>query len=92
MISFLTDKILAAPSLSSVAIYSIYYSYICLASMLLPSYTIKGHPNPKRGPQQTYSICGFRLTILTILIITLFGGLIPHLEGIKIFSISLLAD
>lgn len=91
MIEFLTDKLLAAPTLTSVCIYLIYYAYICLASIFLPAYEVKGHPNPKRGPQQTYTICGFRLTVLTILIILVFGGMIPQLEVIKVFEISLLA-
>jgi hypothetical protein len=51
-----------------------------------------GHPNPKRGPQQEYWICGFRLTILTIVLVVLFGGMVPELEFIRLFSVSLLAD
>jgi len=91
MIQFITDKLFATPTLTSISIYLIYYAYICLASIFLPSYQVKGHPNPKRGPQQTYSICGFRLTLLTIFIIVFFGGMIPQLEVIQLFSISLLA-
>ncbi len=91
MISFIMDKFFAAPTLNSIVIYSIYYFYICLGSIYLPAYQIKGHPNPKRGPQQTYTICGFRLTLLTVFIIIFFGGMIPQLQAIKFFSISLLA-
>ncbi len=91
MIEFFTDKLFAAPTLTSVGIYLVYYIYICLASILLPAYEVKGHPNPKRGPQQTYTICGFRLTLLTIFIIVVFGGLVPQLSLVKLFSISLLA-
>lgn len=79
MIEFLTDKLFAAPTITSIIIYLIYYVYICVASMLLPASTVKGHPHPKRGPQQTYTICGFKLTVLTILIIIVFGGMIPSL-------------
>ena len=85
MIEFLTEKLFAAPTLTSVGIYLAYYLYICVASIYLPAYPVKGHPNPKRGPQQNYTICGFRLTILTILIIVLFGGLIPQLSFIQLF-------
>jgi hypothetical protein len=92
MFSFITDKLLAAPTFNSIFIYLVYYFYICLASIYLPAYPVKGHPNPKRGPQQNYTICGFRLTILTIAIILLVGGIFPQFAFIKIFSISLLAD
>ncbi len=91
MIDFLTQKLFATPTLTSVAIYTVYYVYICLASIYLPAYEVKGHPSPKRGPQQTYTICGFRLTLLTLFIILVFGGMIPQLELLQIFSISLLA-
>ncbi len=52
---------------------------------------MKGHPQPKRGPQLNYTINGFRLTVLTIVIILLFGGVFPHLESLKLFAISNLA-
>ena len=38
MISFITDKLFAAPTLNSILIYTIYYVYICLASIYLPAY------------------------------------------------------
>lgn len=55
MISFVfefVNNILTSPTINSLAIYLIYYTYICLASILLPAKIVKGHPNPKRGPQQ----------------------------------------
>jgi len=54
-----------------------FYTYICLGSILVPSKLVNGHPNPKRGPRLQYSINGFRLTCLTILIVFIFGGLVP---------------
>jgi hypothetical protein len=92
MFEFIFEKLLAAPTFNSIIIYSIYYLYICLASIYLPSYKVKGHPSPKRGPQQNYTICGFRLTLLTIFIIVVFGGIIPSLNFVRVFKISLLAD
>jgi len=95
MISFLYDffsNIFTSPTLLSVGIYLTYYSYICIASIFLPAKIVKGHPNPKRGPQQEYSISGFKLTLITIALIVLFGGIIPNLAFLTIFKISILAD
>lgn len=72
--------------------YSIYYLYICLASVIIPGKLVKGHPKPKRGPQLTYYINGFRLTVLTILIVLLFGGVFPELKQIEIFRVRKLVD
>jgi hypothetical protein len=95
MISFIfefVNKILTSPTIYSLVIYLIYYTYICLASILLPAKVVKGHPNPKRGPQQEYSISGFKLTLITITIITLFGGVLPCLSFFTLFKISIIAD
>ena len=78
----LRSTILATPTCSAFTSYLIYYAYICVASLLLPSIKVKGHPQPKRGPQLEYSICGFRLTLLTILITVCFGGMLPQLKPI----------
>lgn len=59
---------------------------------MLPSKSVKGHPNPKRGPQLTYTINGFRLTILTIVLISLFGGVFPRFNSIQVFKVSSLAS
>jgi len=51
-LSEINQKLFASPTLFSVGIYLVYYSYICLASLILPAKIVKGHPNPKRGAQQ----------------------------------------
>lgn len=76
ILSYLRATYLATPTLAAVTSYLIYYSYICLASLLLPGKVTKGHPQPKRGQQLTYSINGFYLTVLTIILILVFGGII----------------
>lgn len=91
VLTYLRSTFLATPTFSAVASYLTYYAYICLASILLPSKQVKGHPQPKRGPQLTYSINGFRLTILTIAIVLLFGGVFPHLQSVQLFSVANLA-
>jgi hypothetical protein len=92
LLSYLTSTYLATPTPKAFTSYLIYYAYICLASLLLPSKVVKGHPNPKRGPQLTYTINGFRLTILTIVLILVFGGVFPKLDQVKVFSVSSLAS
>ena len=91
IVNWISSTIFAAPTQTAVTAYLIYYAYICLASILLPSITVKGHSQPKRGPQLTYSICGFRLTLFTIFIVLAFGGVFPQLHPIKLFSVSVLA-
>jgi hypothetical protein len=91
VLTYLRSTFLASPTISTVVSYLIYYVYICLASILIPSQEVKGHPQPKRGPQLTYSINGFRLTVLTIFILILFGGVVPNLEAFKLFAVSSLA-
>ena len=91
IVDWLCSTIFAAPTQTAFTAYLIYYAYICIASLVLPSITVKGHPQPKRGPQLTYSICGFRLTLLTIVIVLAFGGVFPQLHPIKLFSVSILA-
>jgi len=90
-VNWLSSTVFAAPNCTAFTAYLIYYAYICIASLLLPSITVKGHSQPKRGPQLTYSICGFRLTLLTIFIVLAFGGVFPQLHPIKLFSVSILA-
>jgi len=87
----LSNTFFAAPTLSTIGAYLTYYIYICLASIFLPSNSVKGHPQPKRGPQLTYSINGFRLTVLTIVLVAFFGGVIPQLEVVRLFSVARLA-
>jgi hypothetical protein len=87
ILNSLKSTILATPTLSAVSSYLIYYAYICAGSLLIPSKPVKGHPQPKRGGQLTYSINGFRLTCLTILLILLFGGILPIFSKIQLFSI-----
>lgn len=86
------DRFLAAPTLTSITIYLLYYAYICAASLLLPANIVDGHPNPKRGPRLKYSINGFKLTCLTILLMILFGGIVPTFSPIKLYNLSILAD
>ena len=86
----LKDTIFATPTCSAFTAYLIYYTYICMASLILPSTIVKGHPQPKRGPQLEYPICGFRLTILTFFIVVAFGGVCPSLAPIKLFEVSAL--
>ena len=88
--TWLKETYLSTPTSYTVAAYLAYYAYICLASIFLPAKSVLGHPQPKRGPQLTYSICGFRLTILTFLIMFLFGGIFPSLKGVQLFQLSAL--
>lgn len=82
---------MATPTEYVVKAYLIYYAYICLASIIIPGKNVKGHAEPKRGPQLTYKINGFRLTILTVAIILLFGGIFPELSQLQLFKINGLA-
>lgn len=91
-LAWFQDRFLCGPTWTAVTIYSIYYTYICIASLILPAKIVNGHPNPKRGPQLKYSINGFKLTVLTILIMLIFGGIVPQLENLKLFRLSILAD
>ncbi len=92
IVNSLKSTVFATPTLSAVSSYLIYYAYICVGSLLIPSKIVKGHPQPKRGAQLTYSINGFRLTCLTIALILLFGGIVPIFSSIRIFNIVNLAD
>lgn len=78
VISWFTERFLAAPTSTSITVYLLYYFYICVASLVLPAKIVNGHPNPKRGPQLKYSINGFKLTCLTILLMLVFGGIAPQ--------------
>lgn len=89
---WLGETYFSKPNAFAVASYLAYYAYICLASIVLPAKSVPGHPNPKRGPQLTYSICGFRLTVLTISIMLLFGGIFPSLKGVQLFQLSALVS
>lgn len=60
--------------------------------MFLPAKIVNGHPNPKRGPQLKYSINGFKLTCLTIILMIIFGGLVPQFEKITVMRLSVLVD
>lgn len=60
--------------------------------MLLPAKIVNGHPNPKRGPQLKYSINGFKLTVLTILLMVVCGGIVPQFSKLQLFRLSILAD
>jgi hypothetical protein len=86
--TWLKGSYLSSPTTYTVAAYLAYYAYICLASILLPAKQTLGHPQPKRGAQLSYSICGFRLTVLTILIVILFGGIFPSLKSLELFQIA----
>jgi hypothetical protein len=88
----LGDTFFAKPTVSAIIAYLSYYTYICAGSILIPSKQVKGHLQPKRGPQLTYSINGFRLTILTIVLVVIFGGVIPELQGIRIFRVARLVE
>ena len=90
-ITSLRSTVFATPTISAVSSYLIYYAYICIASLLLPSIKVKGHPQPKRGRQLEYPICGFRLTLLTIFLVVAFGGVFPKYDPIKLFEVSALA-
>ena len=92
MIEYFLSTFLATPSLYTIQAYLIYYAYICIASILVPGHKVKGHPNPKRGPQLTYTINGFRLTVLTVILVSLFGGVFPALHSIKVFRAARLAE
>jgi hypothetical protein len=90
-IDCLRSTVLATPTTSAFAHYLIFYAYICIASLILPSTRVKGHPQPKRGPQLEYTICGFRMTVLTVILVVLFGGMLPRFNPIKLFEVSVLA-
>lgn len=92
VLSYLQTTVFATPTSTAFASYLIYYAYICLGSVLVSSNKVKGHPQPKRGPQLDYSINGFRLTLLTIFIVLLFGGVFPQLNAVKLFAVSSLAQ
>lgn len=86
------DRFFCSPSITSLVIYSIYYIYICVGSLLIPAKIVDGHPSPKRGPRLKYSINGFKLTCLTLILLILFGGVIPNLSQIRLFRLAILAD
>lgn len=86
----LKETYLSSPITYTVSAYLVYYAYICLASIFLPAKSVLGHPQPKRGPQLTYTICGFSLTVLTIFIMILFGGIFPSLNRVQLFQLSAL--
>ena len=88
----LKDSFLCPPTWSSFKLYGIKYAYICIGSLIIPATIVKGHTNPKRGPQLEYSINGFRLTCLSIIIMLTCGGVFPELEKLKIFQLSSLVD
>lgn len=77
---------------NSLTIYITYYTYICLGSILLPAKIINGHPNPKRGPRLQYSVNGFTLTCMTIVLMLLFGGVIPGFSSLKLVRLSIFVD
>lgn len=81
----------ATPTLSTFTAYLSYYAWICLASIFLPSTIVKGHPKPKRGEQLTYSINGFTLTVVTLLLVVLLGGVFPSLKQLQLFPVITLA-
>jgi hypothetical protein len=91
-LTWIKDHFLCGPTLTSITIYAIYYSYICVASIIIPAKIVDGHPNPKRGPQLKYSINGFKLTVITIIVMLVFGGCIPYFNNIQLFRMSILAD
>lgn len=80
------------PTTGNVVAYLAYYFYIVLAAFIIPGPTVNGHPSPKRGPQQTYKIIGFRLTVITILGFLLFGGFFPALKQIQLFDAAYFAN
>ena len=86
------EHFLCSPTKISVIIYLVYYTYICVSSLVLPAKIVNGHPNPKRGPQLKYSINGFKLTCLTIILMLIFGDIIPQLKQFTLFRMSILAD
>lgn len=88
----LGSTFLCPPTWQSFKIYGIYYVYICIGSLIIPSTTVKGHTSPKRGPQLQYSINGFRLTCLSIIIMLVCGGVFPELDKLKFFQLSALVD
>jgi hypothetical protein len=91
-LTWFKERFLCGPTLTAILIYATYYSYICIASLVLPAKIVNGHPNPKRGPQLKYSINGFKLTVLTILLMIIFGGIVPQLDKLQVFRLSILAD
>lgn len=76
------------PTKTSLAVYGTFYLYICIASLLLPSKKVKGHPSPKRGPRLEYTINGFRLTCLTVFLVFIFGGVVPSLSFLTVWNIA----
>jgi len=80
------DSIL--PTKTSLIVYGIFYLYICIASLVLPSKKVQGHPSPKRGPRLEYKINGFCLTCLTIFLVFTFGGVIPSLSFLTVWNIA----
>lgn len=80
------------PTIGDVGAYLAYYSYIVLAAFIIRGPTVKGHPNPKRGPQLTYKIIGFRLTVVTIVGLLLFGGYFPFLKSIQLIDAAYFAN
>ncbi len=91
LFDYLRSTFLATPTASTITAYLTYYAYICLASILLPSKTVPGHSAPKRGKQLHYTINGFRLTILTLFLVLVFGGVFPSLNSVKFFAVVNLA-
>ncbi len=89
---WIKDHFLRCPTTTSVLIYLVYYTYICVSSLVLPAKIVNGHPNPKRGSQLKYSINGFKLTCLTIILMLTLGGIIPQLSKFTLFRLSILAD
>ena len=91
-LTWVKEHFFCAPTATAWTIYSIFYAYICIGSMVIPGKTVNGHPNPKRGPQLQYSINGFKLTCITILFMIIFGGVVPQLESVKLFRMAIFAD
>ena len=92
LLIWVKDHFLCAPTPTAWTIYSIFYAYICVGSLLIPAKTVDGHSHPKRGPQLKYSINGFKLTCITILFMVVFGGVVPQLSSVKFFRVAIFAD
>lgn len=80
------------PTSESLCIYSIFYTYICVMSLLLPSRRVDGHPHPKRGPRLIYRTNGFLLTCTTILLVLVFGGVLPYFHQFTLWRMALLVQ
>lgn len=80
------------PTSESLCIYSIFYTYICVMSLLLPSRRVDGHPHPKRGPRLIYRTNGFLLTCTTILLVLVFGGVIPYFHQFTLWRMAILVQ